>query len=114
MALDKIQKDLIAAENALGSYLKHTEEYVELKMFQVFMRTITWLVKVMLVGATVFIAILVLSLAAALGIGQTIGNTSHGFLIIGGFYVLLVLVCLLLRHKLDAPLIKRFSNYYFK
>lgn len=95
------------------SYLENSEEYIKLKVFKVSMRTITAAAQLLLVGAISLLALLLLSLAASFGIGQVLGSTSKGFLIVGLFYVLLGIICYVLRNKLNRPLLRKFSKYYF-
>ncbi|AKA34224.1 hypothetical protein [Flagellimonas lutaonensis] len=113
MAFEELKSDLMEAEADMRSYLKHSEEYIELKIFQVFMKSVASLAQTLLVGATVFLALLLLSFAAAFGLGQLLQNTFHGFLMVGGFYVLVALLCYLFRNRLNGPLLRRFSEFYF-
>ena len=101
------------ADADMRSYLENSEEHLKLKVFKVSMKAITAIAQALLVGAIVLLALFVLSLAASYGIGQALDNTFYGFLIVGSFYLVAGLVCYLLRHKLNAPLIRKFSEFYF-
>ncbi len=113
MVFEELKKDLMQADADVRSYFQHSEKYVELKIFQVFMKSVVSLGQTLVVGAIVFLAVLLLSFAIAFGLGQLLQNTFHGFLIVGGFFVLLGLLCYVFRNKLNGPLLKMFSNYYF-
>jgi len=113
MAFEKLKKDLIEADADVRSYLEHSEEYLKLKVFKIVMRSITAGAHMLLVGAIALLALFLLSIAACLGIGQWLDNTFYGFLIVGGFYVIVAIVSYLLRHKLNGPFLRRFSFYYF-
>jgi hypothetical protein len=77
------------------------------------MRGITAFSKVFLVGVVAVFALLFLSLAASYGIGQALDNTFYGFLMVGAFYVLLGIILYLVRHRLNTPLLRKFSEFYF-
>ncbi len=113
MAFEKLKKDLMEADADVRSYLDNSEEYLKLKVFKILMRSITAGAQVLLVGAIALLALFLLSFAASFGIGQWLDNTFYGFLIVGGFYVIVGIVCYLLRHRLNGPLLRRFSFYYF-
>lgn len=113
MVFENLKKDLAEADADVRSYLENSEEYFKLKSFKIFMRAVTVTVKTALIGSIGAIALFILSLAACYGIGEALGNTSQGFLIVGLFYVLLGIICYILRDKLNAPLLKKFSEIYF-
>ncbi|MGB5556056.1 MAG: hypothetical protein WBM83_15475 [Flavobacteriaceae bacterium] len=113
MAFEDLKEDLIDADADMRSYLENSEEYLKLKVFKVFMRSITAAAQALLVGAVMLLALVLLSLAAALGIGQLLDNTFQGFLIVGAFYVLLGILCYAFRDRLNRPLLRKFSEYYF-
>lgn len=113
MALEELKKGLTEAEADVRSYLQHSEAYLELKIFQVFMKSVASLAQTLLIGAVLFLALFILSFAIAFGLGQLMDNTFHGFLIVAGFYVLASLLCYRFRNWLNAPLLKRFSDFYF-
>ena len=53
------------------------------------------------------------SIAAAIAIGQALGNMAYGFLIVGGFYLLLSLIAYLLKEKIEKPIIEKFSEIFY-
>lgn len=113
MAYDELKRDLTEADADVRSYLEHSEEYFKLKTFKVFMVSVTTAAQALLVGAVALLALFILSLAASYALGLVLGNTYQGFLIIGLFYAVLAILCYLLRDKLNAPLLRKFSKYFF-
>ena len=113
MALKELKRDLTEVDVDVKSYLENSEEYFKLKIFKALMRAVTAFTHVMLIGAIGLIALFLLSLAASYAIGNIMDNTYQGFLVVGLFYVVVALLCYLFRNKLDRPLLRQFSNYYF-
>jgi Zn-dependent protease with chaperone function len=113
MAFDELKKDLIEADVDIRSYLDNSEEYFKLKIFKALMRGITTFTHVIVIGAIAFLALFILSLAVSYAIGSLMDFMYHGFIIVGLFYVVLGILCYLFRDKLDAPLLRKFSKYYF-
>lgn len=113
MALEDFKDNLSEVERNVRAYLENTEEYYKLKGFKIAMRTISSLVKLFLIGSVSLLALFMLSFALAYGIGQWLNNVFIGFLIIGGIYVFVGMGLYLYRKKLEKPLLKKFSSYYF-
>jgi ABC-type multidrug transport system fused ATPase/permease subunit len=113
MAFEELKMDLKEADADLRSYLEHSEEHLKLKVFKVFMISITTAAQALLIGAIALLALLLLSLAASYALGELWDNIYLGFLAVGLFYTVLAIGCYLLREKLDSSIIRRFSKYYF-
>ncbi|NHF59626.1 hypothetical protein FK220_009760 [Flavobacteriaceae bacterium TP-CH-4] len=113
MAYDELKRDLTEADADVRSYLEHSEEYFKLKVFKVLMGSVTAAAKALLVGAATLVALLMLSFAASYAFGLVLGSNYQGFLIVGLFYVLVAILCYLFRDKLDTPLLRKFSDYFF-
>ncbi|MCM4167862.1 hypothetical protein KCTC52924_01323 [Arenibacter antarcticus] len=113
MALEDLKDNLSEVDRNVRAYLENSEEYYKLKGFKMAMRSISSLVKLLLLGSIALLALFMLSFAFAYGIGQWLNNIFLGFLAVGGTYILLGIACYLFRNKLDKPLIKKFSDYYF-
>ncbi|SDM09471.1 phage holin family protein [Kriegella aquimaris] len=113
MAFDDVKESLTEAEASIRSYVESSQEYYKLKGFKFLMRGITSFSKILMVGVVALLALLFLSFAASFGIGQALNNTFYGFLCVGLFYLLIGLLLYFLRHKLNKPLLKKFSEFYF-
>ena len=77
------------------------------------MQGITVAAKFFLVGSMVVLALLFLSISTAFWFAGLMHNTAMGFLLVGAFYVLIGIIFYLLRGKLEGPLLKKFSKFYF-
>ena len=113
MALDEIKKNIVGADLDLRSYMQNNTDYFMLKGFKILMRSITLFAQIIMVGSILFLALLFLSLAASFSIGEMIGSQSYGLLIIGMGYLVIGIICYLLKDRINKPLIKTFSKYYF-
>ncbi len=114
MAFEEIKENIAQADSHLRSYVDRSSEYYRLKGFKFLMQGITSFSKIFLVGAIGFIALLFLSLAVSFGIGQALENTFYGFLWVGGFYLLAGIMAYMLRNRLDKPILKKFSEFYYE
>jgi hypothetical protein len=114
MAFDEIKENFAEADSRVRSYIERSSEYYQLKGFKFLMLGITSFSKVLLLAAIGFIALFFLSVAASFGIGQSLDNTFYGFLCVGLFYVVVGLIAYAARHKMDKPILKRFSEFYFE
>lgn len=113
MAFEEMKKDLMEADADVRSYLENSEEYIKLKIFRVLMGLITSGAQIMLVGAFALLALFILSFAASFAIGQALESEYFGFIIIGGVYVVITILCYVLRDRLNGPLLRKFSKQYF-
>lgn len=77
------------------------------------MQGITMAAKVFLVGSMVLLALLFLSIGLAYWLGSLLNNISQGFLVIGLVYVLFGILLFVMRKKLERPILKKFSEFYF-
>ena len=93
---------------------ENVSSYVKLKSFKISMVLVTYLAKVILVGTIAVLALLFLSLAASFAIGNAMDNTTYGFAIIGLIYLILGIIGYRFRDKLNKPLLKMFSEYFFE
>ncbi|MEQ5791056.1 hypothetical protein J4E06_08335 [Muricauda sp. NFXS6] len=113
MAFEDIKEQIDHVEEGVRSYVKNSLDFYRLQSFRSMMMGITMATKVLLIGGVGFIALLFLSLSAAFWLGTTLGNTAKGFLLVGGFYILAGIIIFLLRSKIEKPLLKKFSKFYF-
>lgn len=113
MAFDEVKENFSEAEDSARSYIKSSREFYKLKGFKVLMKALMVFVKIASVGIMVMMALLFLSISAAFWIGTELNKTSLGFLIVGGFYLLVGLGIYFFREALRKPLLKKFSEFYF-
>ena len=113
MALEELKKDLIDANADIKSYLEYSEEYLKLRVFKLFMVSLTTFAHILLVGSIGLLALFFLSIAVSMYIGSTLDSTFQGFLIVGIVYVAFGIMGYFLRHKLDGPILHMFSKHFF-
>lgn len=114
MAFENLKESIADVDSNIKEYVGSNMEYYQLKSFKVLMNSITSLTKILLLGAVILVTILILSFAVSYGIGQALGNTYYGFLVVGLFFVVISFIVYLFRNKLDKPLLKKFSKFYFE
>lgn len=113
MAFKELKENVLEADVNIQEYLKSSEDYIKLKSFKVLMLCITYVSKVLIIGVLICMSLLIISFAVAFRLAQVLENTFYGFLIVGLFYVLIVMLVYFFRNKINGPLLRKFSNYYF-
>lgn len=113
MGFEELKENFSGADSDMRSYIEHNKEYYKLLVFKILMQVITSFIKMLFVSTIIFFLIFLLSLTASIAIGQAIGNMLYGFLIVTIFFVLVSAILYFLRNKIDKPLIRKFSEYYF-
>jgi hypothetical protein len=114
MAFEELKTDLSDTREAAREYLESSAEYYKLRTFKFVMRATIALVVVLFVGMLGSLAVLFLSIAASIEIGGHFNNYTYGFLIVGGLYLVLGIIGYALRGRLEAPVLRQFSRYYFE
>ncbi|WP_127023369.1 hypothetical protein [Flagellimonas beolgyonensis] len=114
MAFEEIKEQFLEAEQSTKSYVKHSIDFYRLKSFKSMMKGITMAAKTVLVGSMVILALLFLSMSLAFWMGSYFESITKGFLMVGLIYVLFGIVLFLIRKKLERPLLRRFSEFYFE
>ncbi|SDL37188.1 hypothetical protein [Kriegella aquimaris] len=113
MAFEALKKDLVDVDTDMRSYLEVSEEYFKLKVFKIFMGTVTSIAQTLLIGALVLSALVLISIGASLALNEVLNSFYFGFIITGIFYLLIALGCYFFRDKLNGPLLRKFSKQYF-
>ncbi|MCR9226368.1 MAG: phage holin family protein [Flavobacteriaceae bacterium] len=113
MAFEEIKEQIDHVEQGVRSYVKNSLDFYRLQSFKSMMRGITIAAKVLIIGCVVSLGLLFLSLSAAFWLSTLLDSTAQGFLIVGGFYILVGLILFLLRSKMERPILKKFSKFYF-
>ena len=114
MAFENLKESITNVDSNIRDYVGSNVEYYHLKSFKILMKSITSLTKLLLLGSIILVTILMLSFAASYSIGEALGNTYYGFLVVGLFFVLISFIVHLFKDKLDKPLLKKFSKFYFE
>lgn len=114
MAFEELKEDLSDSQRAAREYIESTADYYKLKTFKFVMKAAIALTLVLLLGTLGLLALFFLSFAASAAIGNYLGNTTQGFVVVGGFYLVLCLLAYLFRSKLEGPVLRNFSKHYFE
>lgn len=113
MAFEELKHDFSEIDKEVSAYVEHSLEYAKLKSFKISMVLVTYFAKVILVGAFAFLTLLFLSLAVSIALGEVFNNYLYGFLTVGLVYFLLAIIGYALKDKLNKPILRKFSKYYF-
>jgi hypothetical protein len=113
MAFEQLKEDWADSQRATREYIDSTIDYYRLRTFKFVMKSFYALALALVLGMLGLLALFFLSIAGSVALGDLLGNPTHGFLIVGAFYLLLGALAFALRSKLQAVLLRRFSAYYF-
>ena len=114
MAFNELKESISEAEASVKSYIESSREFYKLKAFKMLMKGITGFAQAAFIAIAVVLALLFLSVSAGFFIGAELENTALGFLIVGGFYILVGILVFVFRRSLVKPLMARFSELYFE
>ncbi len=93
--------------NSIKNYIKLRIEYTKLDVIQICVRLITAIAILVVLMVLLLIAAIYFSFAATYAIDATLHSLPLSFLIVGAFYVLLMILMVAMRHTLiEKPLVK--------
>ncbi|MEO5788026.1 MAG: phage holin family protein [Gelidibacter sp.] len=95
-------------------YIDKSFEYFKLKIFQQLTYTISMIGKALIIGAVLFIGLILLSVSAAIAIGDALQNVALGYLIMGGVFMIIGLIIYKVRYVVDAKIIEKIQIKFFK
>lgn len=114
MAFKELKEHSENIQDHTQKYIESNLDYYKLKSFKVAMKSTSMILKFTLVLLCFSMVLLFCSVAGALAIGNFLDNNALGFLIVGGFYLLLTLFLYLFQHKIiDRPILEKFSEIFF-
>lgn len=96
-----------------GKYAKLTAEYAKLKLFQQISYSFSFVAKIVVIGAFVFMALLFLLVAATVAVGNALGSFVLATLIMGVILLVIALVIYALRKQIDRRVIQLLSKNFF-
>ena len=95
----------------LKHYIGLQSEYVKLDVIEKVVRLLTVITVTVVLCLLLIIALIYFSFAAAYAIAPLVHSIATAFLIIGGFYLLLLVIFIVFRHKLvERPLVRFLAN----
>lgn len=97
----------------LKHYIGLQSEYVKLDIIEKVARLLTVLTVVAVFCIILFISLIYLSFAAAYALQPLVGSFIGAFLLVGGFYLLMLIVFVTLRHRLvERPLVRFLGSLF--
>lgn len=115
MAFEEVKENIEDLKTQGEEVFNANVKYYKLIAFKMFMKTNVMVAKGLLLGTLLLMVLFFFSFAAAFAIGNALGNYGYGFLIVGGFYLLLAFIVYKMRNKIvDGPLIANFSKILLK
>lgn len=114
MAFEEIKENSQDLQDQAKAFLESNVSYYKLWFFKVAMKSTTMLLKLFLVSIMLVMVIVFFSIAGALAIGYAFNNFVYGFLIIGGFYLILSILIYKIQDKIvEGPILEKFSEFFF-
>ncbi len=111
---DNLKDDTKGFSDNVQAYIENRLNYLKLDAFKKTMLGITALIKIIVICVLGLISFFFLSIAIAIWLGETLGNPSYGYLIVGGFYILLIVLVLLFAKKIIEKLVlQKFAKLFF-
>ena len=114
MAFEELRQNTEEIQDQAQVYLESNLAYYKLWGFKVAMKSTTMILKFTIVILCFSMVLLFCSIAGAFAIGKELGSYPIGFLIIGGFYLILSLLFLMIKDKvIESPILEKFSEIFF-
>ena len=114
MAFEELKENTQAIQENTKAYIESSIAYYKLWGFKVAMKSTTLMLKFFLISICLMIALLFISIAGSLAIGNLLNSYALGFLIVAGIYVVLAFLLFLVKDKIvEGPILKKFSEIFF-
>ncbi|PWI30285.1 hypothetical protein DI383_07450 [Flavobacteriaceae bacterium LYZ1037] len=94
-------------------YVKKTEEYYKLKVFQQISVSISFVTRGLIIGSVLFLALFFLTFSLALAIGEWLDNLALGYLIVAAFFLLVTVILYYNRQVINKKIIRTLSTKFF-
>ncbi len=110
---NQFKENIQEVQNQTKELVDSNIAYYKLWVFKVITKSSTGLFKILLIGVLLVMAFVFFSVATAITIGYALDNFALGFLIMGGFYLLLSFLIYALRAKIEKPIIEKLSEIFY-
>ncbi|UYW00978.1 hypothetical protein K5I29_10815 [Flavobacterium agricola] len=115
MAFEEIKENIADLKENSKQYLDASVEYYSLLGFKITAKAAILLFKCIVLSLFGLLSLLLLSFAAAYAIGQCFTNYAIGFVIVGVFYLVVIMFLYFYGSKLfEKPIIKALSEIFYK
>ncbi len=114
MAFETFNNQVDALQEETKIYVEKTLAYYKLWGFKVAMKSTTMVVKFLLIAMFLMMFVLFASIAIAFALGEMLGQTYYGFLIVAGFYLLCTFLFFFIKiNSIEGPILQKFSEIFF-
>lgn len=115
MAFEEIKENAEDLRHQVISLLDTNLQYYKLLGLKIVAQSISGAIKGVALLILGLIILLFLSVAGAIGIGYWLDNFAYGFLIVGGIYILILLITMkVIDKKVEGTLLTSLSQKLFK
>lgn len=114
MAFEELKEEVNQLQDNAKLYIESSVSYYKLWGFKVAMKSTTMIIKWILITICGVMVLLFGSIAGSFAIGDWLGSTAMGFLIVSGFYLLLLIIFLFIKPQIiEGSLLRKFSDIFF-
>lgn len=115
MPFENLKEKKENIQDSLKNAVDSTIAYYKLWFFKVLMKSVTMVVKVLLILCFFMMFLLFASVALALYLGQIMDSNILGFLAVGGIYAILILIAsIIIKYKIvEGSILEKFSTIFF-
>lgn len=111
MAFEKLTESLQQVVDRIEDYGSSTAEYFKLRLFKSAMKFSTALVNMLVIGFISFLFLIFVSISVALYLSTIMENPFAGFMIVGGFYLFILLLTLFFgKGFIEQKMLLKFSD----
>lgn len=109
-----ISENFSEFSNATQDYIESTINYHKLDLYKKGTKGAVTISYNLILAFFLLIALLFLSVAASIAIGKALDNVALGYLIVGVFYLLIMIVLIFtLKKKLETLILRKTSKQFF-
>ncbi len=94
-------------------YVKKTQKYYELKIFQQISLLSSYILKVAIIGSLCVLGLIFIAIAAATALGNYFNDRALGHLSTGLIFFLMIILIYFFRKYIDKFIIKKLSKTFF-
>ena len=114
MAFEELKEHTEDIQKQAAEYIENSVSYYKLWGFKVAMKSTTMMLKFALIAMSLTMVLFFCSIAGAFAIGKELDSYALGFLIVGGFYLVLTGLIFLIKDKVvEGPILEKFSEIFF-
>lgn len=110
---DSINETSNNAMDAGEKYLKSSHEYYKLKIFQQLSVSISLVFKAVIIAGLCIVGLTFLAIALAFYVGALLEDYALGFVIVGGLFFIVALICYFFRKHISNLVVRNLSDKFF-